>query len=213
MPDKKPSTSTLPSKSSQCGGDETLGFNAKLSLWRFRILAEKTILAVVHSGKYAEASQWCAPRDGTHGLVAALPCVAWEKRRVWMVEATPTGYRRPYAYSKRILYMDQDFFFPVLTEMYDQQGEFWKSTLHGFFFTTEPYAGYPATPLAGAKYHYTEEQPFASLGLLIDFQHDKIIAHEAPPSAKLPSEWKTEWYYNEDVASNTSSVHSTNYLR
>ena len=98
--------------------DSYWGFNAKISYWTFRLLAQKEILAVVHSGKYGDASAWCAPRDGTHGIVAALPCVLWEKRKVWVVEGTPTGYTSPYAYSKRIFYIDQDFYGQLLQEMY-----------------------------------------------------------------------------------------------
>lgn len=103
--------------------DSFYGFNGNIIHWTFQVLAYKEILAIVHSGKYGDPSAWCAPRDGQHGILAALPCVSWEKRRVWVIEATPTGYPRSYAYSKRILYIDQEFFAPLLQEMYDQQGE------------------------------------------------------------------------------------------
>ncbi len=72
--------------------DSFWGFDSKMSYWSFRVLAEKDILAVMHSGKYGDRSAWCAPRNGTQGILAALPCVSWEKRRVWVIEATPTGY-------------------------------------------------------------------------------------------------------------------------
>ena len=54
--------------------DSFFGFSGKISNWTFRIIAEKDILVVVHSGKYGDPSQWCAPRDGQHGILAALPC-------------------------------------------------------------------------------------------------------------------------------------------
>ena len=103
--------------------DSFWGFDSKMSYWSFRVLEEKDILAVMHSGKYGDRSAWCAPRNGTQGILAALPCVSWEKRRVWVIEATPTGYNGRYAYSKRILYIDQDVFFPLIAEIYDQRGE------------------------------------------------------------------------------------------
>ena len=78
--------------------DSFWGFRGKMHHWTFKVLAEKDILAVVHSGKYGDRSAWCAPRDGTHGIVAALPCVLWEKRRVWVLEATPSHFPGTYAY-------------------------------------------------------------------------------------------------------------------
>ena len=128
------------------------GFNASIFRWTFRILSQKDILAVVHTDKYGDGSVWCAPRDGSHGILAALPCVSWEKRRVWVVEATPTGYAKPYAYSKRILYIDQEFFFPLIAESYDQRGELWKVIVHCVSYTHKPYKGYPANPLHGGVY-------------------------------------------------------------
>ena len=134
--------------------------NSKLSQWTFKVLAEKEILAVVHSGKHADPAAWCAPRDAQHGLLAGLPCVNWEKRRVWVIEATPTGFEVPYAYSKRVLYIDQDFYGVLVSDLYDQQGEFWKGYVNSFSYSQSPYQGYPAQPIEGGTYQYTDEWPF-----------------------------------------------------
>ena len=119
--------------------DTFWGFSGKIHHWTFKVLAEKDILAVVHSGKYGDNSVWCAPRDGTHGILAALPCVLWEQRRVWVIEATPSHFPGAYAYEKRILYIDQEFFGLVLEEMYDPKGEFWKFYVPCIFYTKTPY--------------------------------------------------------------------------
>ncbi len=193
--------------------DSWLGFNGKLSFWTFRLLAEKEILAVVHSGKYGDRSAWCAPRDGTHGILAALPCVAWEKRRVWVIEGTPSGYREPYAYSKRVLYIDQDFFGLVLTELYDQRGELWKFFVPCLFYAKEPYPGYPAHPLEGGQYHYEDEWPFLPNAVMVDIQTLHATTMDAPSGDKKPSEWLNEWYFNENVSSNTPEVYSLSYLK
>jgi len=192
--------------------DSYWGFNAKLSYWTFRVLADKEILAVVHSGKYGDRSVWCAPRDGKHGIVAALPCVSWEKRRVWVVEATPTGYPRSYAYSKRVLYIDQDFFAPLIQEMYDQRGELWKSLLLCFFSAKVPYGGYPVWPLEGGKYNYEDEWPFIPNGLMVDMLRVQATTFDAPADMKSIVEGKTEWYFNEGVPTNTPEMYSPNYL-
>lgn len=192
--------------------DSYWGFNAKLSYWTFRILAEKEILAVVHSGKYGDRSAWCAPRDGTHGITAAFPCVLWEKRKVWVVEATPTGYPRPYAYAKRVLYIDQDFFAPLLQEMYNQQGALWKNLLLCFFTTKQPYWGYPIWPVGEEKYDDTDEWPFIPNGVMLDMLAERATTFDAPPGKQLPAEWRVEWHFNREAPANSPDVYSVNYL-
>ncbi len=192
--------------------DSFYGFNGNIPHWTFRILAEKELLAVVHSGKYGDSSAWCAPRDGKHGILSALPCVSWEKRRVWIIEGTPTAYPREYGYSKRVLYMDQDFFAPLIQEMHDQNGELWKAMVGCISYTTKPYEGYPARPLAGGKYNYEDEWPFTSHWALVDLQTGSATTGDSPPANKQPSEWRTEWYFNEPIPNNTPEVYSPNYL-
>ena len=192
--------------------DSFYGFNGNIAHWTFRVLADKDILAVVHSGKYGDPSAWCAPRDGQHGILAALPCVSWEKRRVWVIEATPTAYPGSYAFSKRILYIDQEFFAPVLQEMYDNQGELWKAMLLAINYTSKPYASYPTNPVDGGKYNYTDEWMFTPNWLLLDLQEVVGTAGENPVGNQPQAEWYNEWYFNEDVSSNQADIYSTNYL-
>ncbi len=192
--------------------DTFYGLNTKISNWTFRVLAEKEILAVMHSGKYGDDSTWCAPRDGTHGILAALPCVSWEKRRVWVVEGLPTGYPREYAYSKRIVYVDQDTYRLVLEEIYDQQGELWKVYLPCFFYSTKPYAGYPANPLAGAKYNYEDEWFFVPNSVLVNIQESSANITSAPPGNKKPAQWQPDWYFNENESGNVPDAYTVDYL-
>jgi len=193
--------------------DSWLGFNGKPSLWTFRMLTEKEILAVVHSGKYGDRSAWCAPRDGTRGILAALPCVAWEKRRVWVIEGTPSGHSGSYAYSKRVLYIDQDSFGLVLAEMYDQRGELWKFFVPCFFYAKKPYAGYPAYPLEGGKYDSEDEWPFLPNAVMVDIQTPHATAITAPSGSVKPSEWVEEWYFNGDGPLNDPLMHTPLYLK
>ena len=106
--------------------DSLWGFNSKHSYWTFRLLAEKDILAPVHIGLYGTRNVWCAEPDGTSGTRAFLPCnIPWERRAVYVVEGIPSAYSQ-YAYSKRIMYIDKDFWGMNFAEMYDQGGELWK---------------------------------------------------------------------------------------
>jgi hypothetical protein len=191
--------------------DSFYGFNGNINNWSFRLLAEKEILGIVHSGSYGDAAVWCAPRDGQHGILAAFPCVPWEKRAVWVVEALPTQYPRTYAFSKRVMYIDKEFFAPLVHEMYDQRGELWKSLVSSFFYTTRPYAAYPTNPLEGAQYNYQDERPFVSNWVLVDLQQGLATTGEAPSGQQQPSEWD-EWYFNENVASNTPEIYTVGSL-
>ena len=192
--------------------DSFLGFSGKIAHWTFKILAEKEILAVVHSGKYGDSSQWCAPRDGCHGVLAALPCVACEKRRVWVVEGTPTHYPGRYPYSKRILYIDKEFFGIGLRELYDPKGALWKASVGCVWYTRKPHPQYPANPLKGAEYSYTEEWPFLPSAVMVDMQEKTATIAESPSSTEPPSEWYNETYFNEPVSDNTPETCTLNYL-
>jgi hypothetical protein len=192
--------------------DSMFGFNGSIAHWTFRLVAEKEILAVVHSGKYGDPSQWCGTRNSARGFVSALPCVSWEKRKVWVIEGTPTAYPRDYAYSKRMLYMDRDFYGPVVHEIHDQKGELWKSMVPCLYYTKKPHEGYPSKPLSGAKYNYEDEQQFVPNWVLVDLKNVQATIGESPSSAKKPSEWTGEWYFNEQISDNTTDDYSPNAL-
>ena len=124
----------------------------------------------------------------------------------------PTAYPRAYAYSKRILYIDQDFFAPIVQEMYDQSGELWKSMLLCAFYSQKPYEGYPARPLNGGKYDYADEWPFIPNWVMVDLQLENATAYDVPSGYKKPADWQQEWYFNEDVPSNRPEIHNPSYL-
>jgi hypothetical protein len=192
--------------------DSVWGFASKVSYWTFRLLAEKEILAPVHSGKYGDRAAWCAQPDGRSGIAAFTPCnINWEKRKVWVVEGIPTAYTQ-YAYSKRIMYPDKEFWNMNFDEMYDSGGELWKCWFNIFNFTTKPYEGYPTKPLDGGKYNYTDEWPFTPNGMMVDVQTAHATKWDAPSGYVKPSEWLTEWYFNEAVEINTTKAYSINYL-
>jgi len=193
--------------------DSLWGFNAKVSFWTFRVLAEKEILAIVHSGKYGDSSIWCSPQDESRELLGAFPCAPWEKRRVWVVEGIPTRYLDQYPnYSKRILYVDQEFFGILMGEMYNLNGELWKYILSCFFYTRSPYDGFPTYPLEGGKYNYTEEWPFIPNGLMGDMQRNYVTTFDAPGGNTGHPEWQDEWYFNEDTSVNTPAIYDADFL-
>ena len=128
------------------------------------------------------------------------------------MEGIPTGYAE-YAYAKRILYIDQDFFGLVLTELYDPHGEFWRFFLPCYFFTAQPYAGYPTHPIEEGRYDTTEERPFIPNALWVDVQEVFAFAQDFPSGYAKPAEWTTEWYFNAGGPLNSPETHSLGALR
>ncbi len=192
--------------------DSLWGMNSKVSYWTFRLLAEKEVLAPVHSGKYGTRDIWCAPPNGKSGIPAFLPCNAnWEKRPVYVVEGLPTGYSQ-YAYSKRILYPDKDFWNMNFSEMYDSGGELWKVWMNIFDFSKKPYEGYPTKPIPGGKYNYEDEWPFTANALVTDVQTSHATKADAPSGYTKPQDWVNEWYFNESTPLNTAGAYSVNFI-
>jgi hypothetical protein len=187
-------------------------WNAKLGYWTFRVLAVKDFLTLAHSGKYGTRDIWCHPLDGQGDITAAFPCgVKWEKRKHWVIEGIPTGYSQ-YAYSKRVLYLDADNFGPYHNESYDQAGELWRTIVPYFNYGKKPYESYPARPLQGGKYNYTDDWPFLPNGAVFDLQQVHATTWDAPSGFSKPSDWRNEWYFNEDVRINTPRSYTISYL-
>lgn len=192
--------------------DSLWGFNAKVSYWTYRLLAEKEILGLVHGTDYSTRKIWCAQPDGTKGPVAFMPCdQTWEKRPVYVVEGLPSGYSQ-YAFSKRLFYIDKDFWHMNFSELFDQGGELWKTWFNMFTYSTKPYEGYPTKPLQGGKYQYTDEWPFTPHGMQVDIQTQHSSKWDAPSGYTKPQDWVNEWYFNEATAINTPAAYSVNYL-
>ncbi len=193
--------------------DSLWGFNSKHSYWTFRLLAEKDILAPVHIGLYGTRNVWCAEPDGTSGTRAFLPCnIPWERRAVYVVEGIPSAYSQ-YAYSKRIMYIDKDFWGMNFAEMYDQGGELWKFWFNMFNYVSTPYEGYPVNKLEGAAYDYDDVWAFTPHGQGSDLQLAHATKWDAPSGySRSASEWTQEWYFNEQTPINTPEAFSVNFL-
>jgi hypothetical protein len=192
-------------------------WNAKLGYWTFRVLALKEFLVPTHLDYYGTRDIWCVKRDGQTSIAGLFPCWdggtrgVWQKRKQWVIEAVPTGYSQ-YAYSKRIVYLDADNFLPVWNESYDQAGELWRTVFPYFSFGKKPYDSYPARPLKGGKYNYQDDWPFTPYGAVFDLQAVHGGAWDAPSGYTKPSDWRNEWYFNEDVRINTPRSYTISYL-
>lgn len=108
------------------------GFNAKTEEYEYRFLGEKQMLGVVHAEKAPEVT---CPTDGGG---SACP-EAWEKRHVYIVEATPRRDRiREALHSKTLLYIDSEVWYPLCVETYDRAGEIWQSQIFYLTYRDRP---------------------------------------------------------------------------
>mgnify|MGYP002759811900 FL=1 len=60
----------------------------------------------------------------------------YERHRVWELEGTlKPGYR--HLYGKRKLYIDEDTWFPMLADNYDNRGELWRTSMVNYYYAYE----------------------------------------------------------------------------
>ena len=186
-------------------------FNAKPGYWTWRILAEKDILMVAHSGLYQDRGVWGAQRDGSGGAVAFMwsEDVTWERRPVWVVEGLPTGYNQ-YAFSKRVIYVDREYYNGTFSDMYDQGGELWKSWTQVMNISKKPNTTYMSGPNPDGG--YDEEQVFTHNGGVMDMQLTHASMWDCPPGYKENYVPKYDWYFNTAKDWNTPETFTINYL-
>jgi hypothetical protein len=98
--------------------DSFAGYNGQISWMNFSLLGEKVLLLSVH-GQNVPA-KWQQPNDWAFDDV-------WEPRKVWVVEARSKSSQ--YAYSKRVLYVDQETFLIPNSDSYDRAGQLWKAQM------------------------------------------------------------------------------------
>lgn len=81
----------------------------------------------------------------------------YERHRVWELEGTlKPGYR--HLYGKRKLYIDEDTWFPMLADNYDNRGELWRTSMVNYF------------------YAYESQRPQAGVGLYHDLNAGSYLA-------------------------------------
>lgn len=85
----------------------------------------------------------------------------YERHRVWELEGTlKPGYR--HLYGKRKLYIDEDTWFPILADNYDNRGELWRTSMVNYFYAYESQA-----PQAGVGlYHDLNAGSYLAFNLI-----------------------------------------------
>ncbi len=164
--------------------DSYYGYSGQPGWMEWKYLGERDLLAVRHAERFPV--KWAdPPADWAFDDV-------WEKIRVWVVEGTSKVPE--YAYSKRVLYIDQDNYVVPYADMYDRGGELWKIWLNDVNYANSPFPG-ARTAI------YPFEQPFAPSIIMVDVQLDHAT-RAALPSLAFPGE--EGWFYNMGARSGTT---------
>lgn len=107
-----------PVRGSDLTPDDFFGFDGRVWEHRWQVVREGLALALVHQSAIP-------PRLDAGG--AWPEGEKWELRRVWVVEGVP---RDPdYCYGRRRLWVDQENFLVLHSEVWDPAGEYWKGFL------------------------------------------------------------------------------------
>lgn len=132
--------------------DGLQGVGFQPSNFRFNLLGEKKVLAMVHAD--LEARQHLASFHLGGPLPWPKPVVGkWELRDVWVVDVTPGPKISSYCYGHKVIYADKEIFGQVGFEMYDSSEKLWKTTLafeglsrlsSGEWFDVIPFGDYEA---------------------------------------------------------------------
>jgi hypothetical protein len=116
--------------------DEGGLFLGKLDRFDWKIVGKKELFVPAHNHKmdHLPSSDFLTPNHVNPDYVR------WELHRVWVVEATVKEGKR-HAYSKRMMYLDEDSWGLKLTDNYDSRGDLWRTRIG---------TGYPNYDLGGS---------------------------------------------------------------
>ena len=156
--------------------DSYYGYAGHIAWMSWKYLGEKQMLGCWHAENYPV--KWAAG-----GADFAFDD-GWEKRKVHVVEGV--SKLAQYAYSKRILFIDNETWAVPYSDIYDRSGQLWKIWVNEFSFRKQPFPGAKLST-------YAEEQAYAPSIVMVDMQLQHATM-AALPSHKFPGE--EGWYFN-----------------
>jgi hypothetical protein len=112
--------------------DEANLFTGKVDRFDWKLVGKKELYIPYNNYKMDDLnhSEMLTPRHVNPDYVR------WELHRVWVVEATVKAGSR-HAYSKRVMYLNEDQWQTNLTDNYDNQGELWRTRILGSYCVAE----------------------------------------------------------------------------
>jgi hypothetical protein len=155
--------------------DSYYGYAGQVSWMDWKYLGEKEVLGPVHAEHFPV--KWDSKVDWAFDDV-------WEKRKVYVIEGT--SKLPQYAYSKRVLFIDKEYWGIPFSDIYDRSGELWKIWINDLSFRK-------SVPGNNAVV-YEDEMPFAPAIVMVDLQLEHATKASLP-SPRFPGE--QGWYFHQ----------------
>ena len=155
--------------------DSYYGYAGQVSWMDWKYLGEKEVLGAVHAEHFPV--KWAPKVDWAFDDV-------WEKRKVYVIEGT--SKLPQYAYSKRVLFIDKEYWGITFSDIYDRSGELWKLWINDISFRK-------SVPGNNAIV-YEDEMPFAPAIVMVDLQLEHATKASLP-SPRFPGE--QGWYFHQ----------------
>ena len=155
--------------------DQVDMFNGPLDRYNFKLLGKKPLLVAYNS--YALHSLELKYEDILDKGHMNPQLVRYELHRVWVLEATLKD-GLSHIYSKRLMYLDEDSWLILLSDMYDQRGEFWRTSMA---FALQ----YPQIPLPdnSLQAHFDlQSRRYVMLNMQNEERAPMSYNYDAPPS-------------------------------
>jgi hypothetical protein len=155
--------------------DSYYGYAGHIAWMDWKYLGEREVIGTVHAQhfpvKWNEKVDWAYDDN-------------WEKRKVYVIEGT--SKLPQYAYSKRVLFIDKEYWGIPFSDIYDRSGELWKIWINDLSFRK-------SVPGNNAIV-YDDEMPFAPAIVMVDLQLEHATKASLP-SPRFPGE--QGWYYHQ----------------
>ena len=164
--------------------DSYYGYAGHIGWMTWKYLGHKEMLGCWHAQNYPV--KW-----GSGGADFAFDDV-WEKRRVHVIEGV--SKLAQYAYSKRVLFIDDETWAVPYSDIYDRAGQLWKIWVNAFSYRKEPFPGAKLST-------YPEEHAYLPAIVMVDMQLQHATKASLP-SSRFPGE--EGWYFDLGEKSGTT---------
>jgi hypothetical protein len=155
--------------------DSYYGYAGHIAWMDWKFLGEREVIGTVHAEHFPV--KWHEKVDWAYDDV-------WEKRKVYVIEGT--SKLPQYAYSKRVLFIDKEYYGIPFSDIYDRSGELWKLWINNISFRK-------SVPGNNAIV-YEDEQAFAPAIVMVDLQLEHATKASLP-STRFAGE--QGWYFHQ----------------
>ena len=121
--------------------DDNFIYGGSPDRYDWKILGKKEIIIPYNSYKLLHHS---TPETALGPHFVNPDFVRWELHRVWAIEGNLKPGTR-HIYSRRIIYLDEDSWVPVMSDQFDNKNQFYRGQFDAFIFNPDTGAPYSST--------------------------------------------------------------------